>query len=110
GAVLPVEVPVLDPQQRLRRAVRQRGRGLELLAEIVGVRARRQQQHVVGDPERCVDGELFLAGRNVDPRLQAEETRHRRLENSARRRGRGGGGTELPRLAFLCCVRVQLQL
>ena len=42
-AVLPVEVPVLDPQQGLHGAVRQSRGRLHLLAQIVGVAAHRER-------------------------------------------------------------------
>ena len=80
--VLPVEVPVVDPQQRLLSSVRQRGPRLDPPAQVVHVG--RDTEHVDRDRQSVavLDDVGRITGRDPDG-LRGEEHRHRRQRRRA---------------------------
>ncbi len=83
--VLPVEVPVLDPEQVPGLPVRQLRLHLERLAQEMGVRKDADQVHVHGEGERVAESHVGLAGRQVNPGKQSEGRRHARRQQGPAR-------------------------
>ena len=64
--ILPVEIPILDPEQRLNRPVGESRRQAKFAAEVMGVGHDRVKMHVRLDSRADDDRVPLVAGGNVD--------------------------------------------
>jgi hypothetical protein len=108
--ILPVEIPVLNPQQRQRRSIGQRRDGLHLFPEIVRVRHDAVGLHVDLHPQPPGDGVVLLARRNVDLGEGAEQARHAHVHQPLLGRAIGEVQRDPRALAFDLAGRMEVEL
>src|SRR4030095_5968906 len=64
GFSLPVEIPVLDEDEPLSGAIRQRGETLNFLPQVMQMRHHAEELHIDRQFERALNDINILAGRN----------------------------------------------
>ena len=85
--ILPVEIPLPDPEQNADLAAGQGGGQLGFFGEVVRVCRNADSIHIRGQGERSAYLVICLPRRNIDVGAHAEEGRHLNLRHRARRRG-----------------------